>query len=82
MVTPGDDVDPTFLANEIVGARAAVAALRARAAELPAARGWIPHQELGPLNALHWLRFARLHARHHLAIAEEVAQALDRSSPR
>lgn len=76
MVQPGAEVNPEFLTNELRGARAAVAALRARAGEFASAPGWIPHQELGPLNASHWLRFARLHAFHHLAIAEEVAEAL------
>jgi len=82
MVTPGKDVNPEFLSNELRGAREGVAALRARAAEIPLAQGWIPHQELGPLNATHWLRFARLHAHHHLAIAAEVAEALGPAMPR
>ena len=79
MVRPGDDVNPQFLTNELRGAREGVAALRARASELSAAAGWIPHQGLGPLNATHWLRFARLHAEHHLAIAAEVADAVSAS---
>jgi len=79
MVRPGDDVNPVFLGNEIAGARAAVATLRARAADVAGASGWIPHQELGPLQAAHWLRFARLHAQHHLAIAEEVGAGLGES---
>lgn len=76
IVQPGDAVNPEFLTNELRGARAASAALRGRAAEVRSAPGWIPHQELGPLNAAHWLRFARLHAAHHLAIADEVAAAV------
>jgi hypothetical protein len=82
MVTPGAEVNPEFLTNELRGAREGVAALRTRAGEIPVAQGWISHQELGTLNAAHWLRFARLHAHHHLAIAEEIALALESTAPR
>ena len=76
IVQPGADVNPEFLTNELKGARAGAEGLRSRASEVLAAPGWIPHQELGTLNAAQWLRFARLHAHHHLAIAEEVAARL------
>lgn len=37
--------------------------------------GGIPHKDLGPLSAAQWLRFARLHGLHHLALAREVLDA-------
>jgi hypothetical protein len=35
--------------------------------------GRLPHPFLGLLNASEWLRTARIHSDHHLAIAREVA---------
>ena len=35
----------------------------------------IPHQLLGPLDLPQWTRFAGVHTRHHLAIADEVVGA-------
>lgn len=35
----------------------------------------VPHQLLGPLNGVHWMRFALVHTRHHLVIAREVLSA-------
>ena len=43
--------------------------VRALGAAIPGLPGAIPHQALGPLSAAQWLRFARLQAEHHLAIA-------------
>ena len=40
--------------------------------ELQAATGRIPHQMLGPLTASLWVRFAAVHTRHHLEIADLV----------
>ena len=72
MVTPDDEVNPEFLEMELRLNREALVDLRKIGAEIAAAPGWVPHQELGPLAAAHWLRFAALHARHHLAIAEDI----------
>jgi hypothetical protein len=60
-------------------ARAAIAAnldsfssLAATLPQLSRTRGKIDHFVFGPLNARQWLRFARIHTRHHVAIAKEL----------
>jgi hypothetical protein len=75
MVRPDSTVDPEFLAMELANNRKTLAALAADAERIPHAPGWIPHQILGPLAAAHWLRFATMHAAHHLAIVEDVLSA-------
>jgi len=75
MVRPEETVDPEFLAMELRGNRETLEAVRAEAEAVPAAAGWIPHQILGPLSASHWLRFASMHAQHHLSIVEDVLAA-------
>lgn len=72
MVRPGTEIDPEFLAMEQSGNRDALTKLRTIAEDIGNAPGWIPHQDLGPLRAAHWLRFAALHARHHHAIVRDV----------
>ena len=34
--------------------------------------GGVPHPVLGVLTAMQWLRFARIHAEHHLAIVRDI----------
>jgi hypothetical protein len=72
MVRPLDVVDPELLAAELSG----VLAVRERLAERPddvaGAPRALAHQALGPLDALDWLHFARIHAAHHLELAGEV----------
>lgn len=75
IVQPGDRVEPAFLANEQAGNRELLAGLATRGDEIAAATGWIKHQDLGTLQAAQWLRFAVLHARHHIAIARDVVAA-------
>lgn len=72
MVRPDDEVNAEYLAMELAQDRRTLGELRALAGEISDATGWIPHQELGPLAAPHWLRFAALHARHHWAIVRDV----------
>ena len=79
MVRPGDVVNPVFLRREQAGNRALLAELAADPAAIAAAPGWVPHQELGTLQADHWLRFTALHARHHLLIVRDVLAAAGRS---
>jgi len=76
MVRPGDDVNPVFLGNEQAGNRRLVEELEAQTAAILAAPGWISHQDLGPLQSAHWLRFSALHARHHWAIVRDVIAAV------
>jgi hypothetical protein len=49
-----------------------VATLRARAGTLGALAGRLPHPLLGPFGAAHWIRFADVHTKHHLAIVADV----------
>jgi len=50
--------------------------LTADLAPILAAKGGIPHADLGVLSAPRWLRFAGLHGWHHLRIMREVLDAL------
>ncbi|MEO1697220.1 MAG: DinB family protein [Planctomycetota bacterium] len=75
MVTPDADVDPEFLAMELTGIREGLEKLRGSADAIRRAPHWIPHQILGPLSAAHWLRFATMHANHHLSIVDDVLAA-------
>lgn len=34
--------------------------------------GTLPHPILGPMRAAHWLRFADIHTRHHMAIVADI----------
>ena len=76
MVQPPDEPDEDLLNGEMLRSRESLEAARALLAEISTATGRIPHPLLGALDALEWLRFARLHARHHLAILEDVERAL------
>lgn len=75
MVRPGETVDPAFLAQEQAGNRRVLEELGELAEAIASSTSWVPHQDLGTLRAAHWLRFAALHARHHLAIVEDVRAA-------
>ncbi len=83
-VWPPDRPDPVFLAGEIERLREGVVELEGRAEAIEGAGGRISHRQLGELRAAEWLRFARLHTEHHLAIVREIAlvwsTALRRSS--
>ena len=47
-------------------------ALEAHLDRIPAVQGRFKHPVFGYLDALQWLRFARIHAHHHLAIIRDV----------
>lgn len=72
MVTPPEEVNPEFLAMELETNRKDMERLAEQASEILAAPNWIPHQLLGPLDAVSWLRFTHLHAKHHLDIAQDI----------
>ena len=75
MVRPPERVDAELL-REIVATNAAdLERLEPLLDQLPAAQGCVPHQAMGDLTALQWLRFVSVHARHHLAIVDEIARA-------
>ncbi|GIV60527.1 MAG: hypothetical protein KatS3mg043_1616 [Rhodothermaceae bacterium] len=42
--------------------------------DLPGRPGGLPHPFLGTLSAAQWLRLARIHSAHHLAIIHDVAR--------
>ena len=75
MVRPDDEVDPELLTLELGRMREGLEGLRGIRGEIHSAPHWIPHQILGPLGAAHWLRFATMHAAHHLAIVDDVLDA-------
>jgi hypothetical protein len=47
-------------------------ALAERTTSLARVPGTLPHPMLGPFTAQRWLRFARVHTEHHLAIVDDV----------
>ena len=53
--------------------------LAARVDEVLAAPRCVPHQLLGDLTASEWVRFARVHTDHHLAIVDDIVAARDAS---
>ncbi|TAJ18453.1 MAG: hypothetical protein EPO68_07835 [Planctomycetota bacterium] len=73
MVRPPERVDPGLLAQWLAEARAGYATLDP--ASIVASEFKVPHQLLGPLDAVQWLRFGAVHTRHHLVIAREVLAA-------
>jgi len=73
MVRPPERVDRAMLAQWLAEGEAAVRALDP--ARLVPGELKIPHQLLGPLDAPEWLRFARVHSEHHLAIVDELLSA-------
>ena len=52
------------------------AAVTERLDAAPASSLTIAHHELGDLNAVEWIRFARIHTQHHLEIIDEILAAL------
>lgn len=74
-VTPPAVIDPDLVREIFASTRAAAEGLAERHRELDEAPDCIPHQILGGLGATGWLRFARLHAFHHLRIMRELAAA-------
>lgn len=76
MVQPGDEVDPGFLNDEMQRNRERLADVRRLADSIAGATGRIRHPQLGELSTAQWLRFANLHAAHHLAILGDIESAL------
>lgn len=73
MVRPPERVDPALLRQWLDEAQAGYRALDPRSVVASELR--IPHQLLGPLDAVQWLRFGAVHTRHHLVIAREALAA-------
>lgn len=70
MVTPPARMEPGLLLQWLGEGQALLTTLDP--ATVVASELKIPHQLLGPLDAPEWLRFARVHTRHHLAIVGEL----------
>lgn len=75
MVRPPDKVERGLLLGWIADNRRDFEALSGRELELEAAPRRVPHQLMGPLSAIQWLRFAAIHTGHHLAICGQVGSA-------
>jgi hypothetical protein len=75
MVTPPRVIDRALLEGWLADNRRDLGRVAELASELASAPGCIPHQLLGPLDALQWLRFAAVHTAHHLALVDEVLAA-------
>lgn len=72
IVRPPDLVERAYLLEWLEGNRRDFAEAAERVDELERATKRIPHQILGPLTAVLWVRFAAVHTEHHLAIAREL----------
>ncbi|HIG85543.1 MAG TPA: DUF1569 domain-containing protein [Planctomycetes bacterium] len=70
LVIPPDRVNLEFLKQEI--ATASTAAQELGGQDLSHATGRIVHEKLGGLDAQEWVTFARMHAEHHLQLAEKI----------
>jgi len=75
MVRPPDVVERAYLVEWLAENRRGFAEAEAQLDALEHATCRIPHQVLGPLSAVQWVRFAAIHTRHHLAIARDVLAA-------
>ncbi len=75
MVRPPEQVRRDYLIEWIEGNLREFDQLASQGDAIEAAAKRIPHQVLGPLSAVQWVRFAATHTRHHLDIAREVQAA-------
>jgi len=80
MVRPPESIERALMLQWLEDGRRELASLDPRT--IVAGRLRVPHQQLGPLDAQEWMRFAVAHTRHHLVIAREVLVALDGSLER
>jgi hypothetical protein len=69
---PAPDVGHAATREHLVTLRERLAALAPRADAIAAATLRFPHFALGPMTAAEWLRFARIHFDHHVAIAHDA----------
>jgi len=72
-VRPRAAVDLVFVRELVGSTRAQLDALDPVAVD--AAEACIPHQVLGDLSAARWVRFARMHTAHHVAIVRDLLRA-------
>lgn len=74
---PMDMPTPDALRDSLAAAQARFAEIAPDAGTLKQVEGVIDHPMLGGFSASQWWRFARVHTEHHLAIIDDIAQALD-----
>lgn len=74
-VAPPKVIDLELLLELVQGNRTMIRDLEPYGADLIRAPRAIPHQLLGDLSAVQWVRFARIHTDHHWGIIQEIAQA-------
>lgn len=70
---PPDDLARANLAQALAHNRAAFDRLEPLLPNLAHLPGRTPHPRLGPLSAVEWLRFTRIHSLHHLTIICTIA---------
>ncbi|MBM3991574.1 MAG: DinB family protein [Planctomycetes bacterium] len=71
-VRPPPLVERAYLLEWLDGNEREFAEAKRQLDLLLAAPKRIPHQILGPLTAVQWLRFAAIHTAHHMSIAREL----------
>lgn len=72
-VMPPKRIDMDILLELVQGNRRMINELEPYGADLYRAPHAIPHQLVGDMNAVQWVRFARVHTDHHWAIIREIA---------
>ena len=72
MVRPPTRIDRALLVDWLATSEQGFGHFSGQIEIVARAPGRVPHQLLGPLTAAQWVRFASIHTRHHLAIAEQV----------
>ncbi len=75
IVVPPEEISRPDLEKTLVRCRSKYVEIEALLPSLPAQTGGIPHPFMGVLGATQWLRLARIHSRHHLAIMRELVDA-------
>lgn len=69
---PPEDLARADLEGALAHNRAAFDRLAPLLPNLPHLPGRTPHPRFGPLSAVEWLRFTRIHSLHHFAIIHEI----------
>jgi hypothetical protein len=72
------DRSPAEIAAGFDETRGGFESLQSSLAEIERSRATVPHPILGRLNAVQWLRFARLHHRHHHRIIRDILRSAER----
>lgn len=73
-VVPPDEISREDLQNSLARSRKKYDETEAFLSAIPEATGRIPHTFMGFLNAAEWLRLARVHSQHHLAIIHDIVE--------